>query len=122
GGEIPIPVVQGGLGTNSVSVVYKEFGIRLNFTPTIAGDTIRLKVRPEVSTLDFANGVVLGGFRIPALQTRRAETEIELRDGQSFAIAGLLNNISQDTRTAIPFLSSLPVIGFLFKTKADSQN
>jgi pilus assembly protein CpaC len=121
GGEIPVPVVQGGaIGT--VSILYKEFGIRLNFTPTIAGDTIRLKVRPEVSTLDFANGVVLGGFRIPALQTRRAETEIELRDGQSFAIAGLLDNISQDTRSAIPLLSSLPIIGYLFKTKAESQN
>ena len=76
--------------------IFKEFGIRLNFTPTIAGDVIRLKVRPEVSALDFANGVTLNGFRIPALTTRRAETEVELRDGQSFAIAGLLDNVSQD--------------------------
>ena len=76
--------------------MFKEFGIRLNFTPTIAGDMIRLKVGPEVSTLDFANGITLCGFRIPALTTRRAETEVELRDGQSFAIAGLLDNISQD--------------------------
>ena len=74
---------------------FKEFGIRLNFTPTIAGDVIRLKVRPEVSTLDFNNGVTISGFRIPALTTRRAETEVELRDGQSFAIAGLLDNVSQ---------------------------
>jgi len=121
GGEVPVPVVQGG-NNAAVSILYKEFGIRLNFTPTIAGDTIRLKVRPEVSTLDFANGIVLSGFRIPALQTRRAETEVELRDGQSFAIAGLLDNISQETRTAIPLLSSLPIIGYLFRTKADSQN
>ena len=83
---------------------FKEFGIRLNFRPTIAGDIIRLKVRPEVSTLDFNNGVTLSGFRIPALTTRRAETDVELRDGQSFAIAGLLNNISQtdDVGDSVP--------------------
>ena len=74
--------------------------------PTVAGDTIRLKVRPEVSTLDFANGITLEGFRIPALTTRRAETDVELRDGQSFAIAGLLNNLSQDDTAAIPFLGA----------------
>ena len=84
-----------GLGQLS-AFVYKEFGIRLNFTPTIAGDVIRLKLRPEVSTLDFTNGIVLSGFRIPALNTRRAETDVELRDGQSFAIAGLLNNLIAD--------------------------
>ena len=94
GGEFPVPVVQGNSG--SVSVLFKEFGIRLTFKPTIAGDVIRLKVRPEVSSLDFNNGITLSGFRIPALITRRAETDVELRDGQSFAIAGLLNNISQE--------------------------
>ena len=114
GGEVPIPVVTGG-AIGAVSVQYKEFGIRLNFRPTIAGDVIRLKVRPEVSSLDFANGVTLSGFRIPALVVRRAETEIELRDGQSFAIAGLMNNISQDSRNQIPGLGSLPIIGLLFK-------
>ena len=87
----------------------------MNFRPTIAGDVIRLHVNPEVSNLDFANGVTIAGFRIPALSTRRAETEIELRDGQSFAIAGLMNNISQDARNQIPGLSSLPIIGLLFK-------
>lgn len=117
GGEIPIPVVQG--LTGNISVVYKEFGIRLNFTPTIAGDVIRLKLRPEVSTLDFNNGVILSGFRIPALNTRRAETDVELRDGQSFAIAGLMNNISQADKQAIPLLSKLPIIGNLFKSRAD---
>ena len=90
-----MPIAQGGT-SNAVTVVFKEFGIRLNFKPTIAGDVIRLKVRPEVSALDFANGVTLQGFRIPALTTRRAETDVELRDGQSFAIAGLLDNVSQD--------------------------
>ena len=119
GGEIPIPQVSGAAG--NVSVAYKEFGIRLNFTPTIAGDAIRLRVRPEVSSLDFANGVVLSGFRIPALITRRAETSVELRDGQSFAIAGLLDNISQNDTDAIPVLSSLPIIGPLFKNKSKRQ-
>ena len=93
-------MVQGATGT--VTVLFKEFGVRLNFTPTIAGDAIRLKVRPEVSSLDFNNGITLSGFRIPALITRRAETDVELRDGQSFAIAGLLNNIAQNDGTAIP--------------------
>jgi pilus assembly protein CpaC len=118
GGEIPIPVVQGGSGTNAVSVQFKEYGIRLNFTPTIVGDTIRLKVNPEVSTLDFANGIVLSGFRIPALATRRAQTDVELRDGQSFAIAGLLNNLSQDDANEVPGLAKLPIIGRLFKSRS----
>ncbi len=116
GGEFPVPVVQGATGT--VTIQFKEFGVRLTFRPTIAGDVIRLKVRPEVSALDFANGLTLSGFRIPALTTRRAETDVELRDGQSFAIAGLLDNVSQDDKTAIPILSRLPIIGPLFKSKA----
>jgi pilus assembly protein CpaC len=117
GGEIPIPVVQG--ATNAVSIQYKEYGIRLNFRPTVAGDTIRIHVQPEVSTLDFPNGVVLNGFRVPALSTRRAETDVELRDGQSFAMAGLLNNLSQDDYQEVPGLSRLPIIGHLFKSKAE---
>jgi len=116
GGEIPVPVVSG--TTGNVSISYKEYGIRLTFTPTIAGDTVRLRVRPEVSTLDFANGILLSGFRIPALSTRRAETDVELRDGQSFAIAGLLNNISQDDVNEIPGLARLPIIGRLFRSAA----
>jgi len=117
GGEFPVPVVQGNSG--SVSVLFKEFGIRLTFRPTIAGDVIRLKVKPEVSSLDFNNGISLSGFRIPALITRRAETDVELRDGQSFAIAGLLNNISQEDAASIPVLSSLPIIGNIFKSRAN---
>jgi pilus assembly protein CpaC len=117
GGEFPVPVVQGATGT--VTVLFKEFGVRLNFKPTIAGDTIRLKVRPEVSSLDFNNGITLSGFRIPALITRRAETDVELRDGQSFAIAGLLDNVSQTDKANVPFLSGLPIIGTLFKSKAE---
>jgi pilus assembly protein CpaC len=121
GGEIPIPVVQGGGagGNASVTVQYKEFGIRLTFRPIIAGDVIRLRVAPEVSTLDFGNGVTLQGFRIPALSTRRAQTNVELRDGQSFAIAGLLDNLTQEDSAAVPILSRIPIIGNLFKSKAD---
>ncbi|MFB3855362.1 MAG: type II and III secretion system protein family protein [Vicinamibacterales bacterium] len=118
GGEFPVPVVQG--ITNAVTIQWKEFGVRLRFTPTIAGDTIRLRVRPEVSTLDFNNGITLSGFRIPALSSRWAETDVELRDGQSFAIAGLMDNVSQDVASAVPGLSSIPIIGNLFKSKRNS--
>jgi pilus assembly protein CpaC len=118
GGEIPVPVVQGGANA-AVSIVYKEFGVRLTFRPTIIGDVIRLQVRPEVSSLDFANGVTLEGFRIPALSTRRVETEVELRNGQSFAIAGLLDNTSQDDTAKIPGLGDIPILGQLFKSRAD---
>ena len=118
GGEFPIPIVN---GVGQVSIEYKEFGVRLNFTPTIAGDLIRLKVRPEVSELDFNNGITMEGFRIPALQVRRAETEVELRDGQSFAVAGLIDNTAQTDKAAIPLLSQVPIIGHLFASKADRQ-
>ena len=120
GGEFPIPFVSGGL-TNTISIVFKEFGVRLKFRPTIAGDLIRLHVAPEVSSLDFNNGILLEGFRIPAITARRAETEVELRDGQSFAIAGLINNEAQDDVAALPILSQLPIIGSLFKSKADRK-
>jgi pilus assembly protein CpaC len=120
GGEIPIPLVSGNAGT--VSVVYKEFGIRLRFKPTIAGDVIRLHVRPEVSSLDFANGITLSGFRIPALTTRYAETEVELRDGQSFAVAGLMNNIDQVDKSWIPILSQIPILGNIFKSRANHHD
>jgi pilus assembly protein CpaC len=116
GGEIPVPIVSG--NTGNVSVSWREFGVRLNFVPTIAGDVIRLHVRPEVSALDFANGVTVSGFRIPALTTRYAETEVELRDGQSFAIAGLLNTVGQEDKAAIPILSQIPLIGSIFKSRA----
>ena len=119
GGEFPVPIVQG--DTGAVTVEFKEFGVRLTFKPMIAGDLIRLHVRPEVSSLDFNNGILLEGFRIPALTTRRAETEVELRDGQSFAIAGLIDNKSQNDVAAIPFLSQMPIIGNLFKSKAERK-
>jgi pilus assembly protein CpaC len=117
GGEFPVPIAQGSGSNLAVSVQYKEFGVRLNFTPTINGDRVHLKVRPEVSTLDFANAVVLSGFRIPALSTRRTETEIELRNGQTFAIAGLLNNQMQSTMQKIPGIGDIPILGYLFRSK-----
>ena len=117
GGEFPVPIAQGSGSNLAVSVQFKEFGVRLNFTPTINGDRVHLKVRPEVSTLDFANAVVLSGFRIPALSTRRTETEIELRNGQTFAIAGLLNNQMQSTLQKIPGIGDIPILGYLFRSK-----
>jgi pilus assembly protein CpaC len=123
GGEYPYPVVQTGSQSNAVTIVFKEFGIRLNFTPTVlAGDLINLKVKPEVSSLDFANAVILDGFRIPALSTRRTETEVELRDGQTFAIAGLMNNTLTSTMGKIPGIGDIPILGLLFRSKAHQKN
>jgi pilus assembly protein CpaC len=122
GGEIPIPIAQGTGGSTAISVQYKEFGVRLSFTPTVIGNRVHLKVKPEVSTLDFANGVNLQGFRIPALSTRRTETELELVDGQTFAIAGLMNNTMNSTLAKIPGIGDIPILGLLFKSKAAQKN
>ena len=122
GGEFPVPVAQGSGAAVAVSVQYKEFGVRLNFTPTVNGDRVHLKVKPEVSTLDFGNAVVLSGFRIPALSTRRTETELELRSGQTFAIAGLMNNQMQSTMQKVPGIGDIPIIGALFKSKAAQKD
>jgi len=118
GGEFPIPVVQGAGGLNSVTILFKEFGVRLNFTPTIMPTgNIHLAVKPEVSSLDFADGIHLQGFTIPALTTRRASTELELKDGQSFIIAGLMDNRVTKELSKLPGLGDVPVIGQLFKSK-----
>jgi pilus assembly protein CpaC len=124
GGEYPYPIVQpSGTGGNSVTIAFKEFGVRLNFTPTVlGGDLIHLKLRPEVSSLDFANAVSLEGFRIPALSTRRTETEVELRDGQTFAIAGLMNNTLTSSMSKIPGIGDIPILGLLFRSKAHQKN
>jgi pilus assembly protein CpaC len=122
GGEFPIPVAQGSGNNASISVMFKEFGIRLNFTPTVNGDRVHLKVRPEVSSLDFNNAVVLQGFRIPALITRRTETELELANGQTFAIAGLMNNTLTTQMQKIPGIGDIPILGLLFKSKAAQRN
>ncbi len=122
GGEFPVPIAQGSGANLAISVVFKEFGIRLNFTPVVNGNRVQLKVRPEVSTLDFANAVVLNGFRIPALTTRRTETELELLDGQTFAIAGLMNNTMNSTMQKIPGIGDIPILGQLFRSKAAQKN
>jgi pilus assembly protein CpaC len=123
GGEFPVPVAQAGGANIAISIMYKEFGVRLNFTPTVAGDNrVRLKVRPEVSSLDFGNAVVLQGFRIPALSTRRTETELELDNGQTFAIAGLLNNTMTESLQKVPGIGDIPILGYLFRSKAAQKN
>jgi pilus assembly protein CpaC len=119
GGEYPYPVVQGTGDRVAISITFKEFGIRLHFTPTIVGgDLINLRVRPEVSSLDFSNAVILQGFRIPALSSRRTETEVELRDGQTFAIAGLMNRQVTETMQKIPGIGDIPILGTLFRSRA----
>jgi pilus assembly protein CpaC len=122
GGEFPVPIAQGSGGALAITVTFKEFGIRLSFTPTVIGNRVHLKVRPEVSTLDFSNAVVLNGFRIPALSTRRTETELELENHQTFAIAGLMNNTVNTTMTKIPGIGDIPILGQLFRSKAAQKN
>ena len=119
GGEFPVPIVSGGGDRSTVTVVFKEYGVRLNFKPTIIDeDHIRLELEPEVSTIDFSNGVKFDGFLIPALRTRRAKTGVELRDGQSFALAGLLDNNEAQSLSKVPVLGDIPVLGALFKSKS----
>ncbi|HZH31282.1 MAG TPA: type II and III secretion system protein family protein [Pyrinomonadaceae bacterium] len=119
GGEFPIPVIQSDGTRVNVTVVFKEYGVRLNFKPTIIDeDHIQLELEPEVSTIDFQNGVKFQGYLIPALKTRRAKTGIELRDGQSFALAGLLDNSESSTLSKVPGLANIPILGALFKSKS----
>lgn len=120
GGEFPVPVIQNlGGGSGAITIVWKEYGIRLNFKPTIIDeDHIRLELEPEVSTIDFTNGVRFNGFVVPALRTRRAKTGLELQDGQSFALAGLLDNTETKTLSRIPIVSDIPILGALFKSKS----
>jgi pilus assembly protein CpaC len=121
-------MVQGGSGGAgaAVTIEFKEYGVRLNFIPTITPrGTIRLQVAPEVSSLDFADSVEISGFEVPAITTRKVKTEIELADGQSFVIGGLLDNTESDTFQKIPFLGDIPVLGKFFqamtKTKANTE-
>jgi pilus assembly protein CpaC len=120
GGEFPFPILQGttGGGFAGITIQFKEFGVRLNFTPTVAADgMIHMKVRPEVSSLDFTNALTISGFLIPALTTDRAESEVVLRDGQSFAMAGLLDNRVTDEFNKIPWIGDVPILGNLFKSR-----
>jgi pilus assembly protein CpaC len=119
GGEYPVPVVQASGDKPTVTIMFKEYGVRLNFKPTIIDeDHIRLELEPEVSSIDFANGVKLDGFLIPALKTRRAKTGVELRDGQSFALAGLLDNNETQSFSKVPGIGDIPLLGNLFKSKS----
>ena len=119
GGEFPFPMVQGGMsGQVSVSVQFMPYGVGLNFLPVVLDDgTIRLHVAPEVSALDYTNEVEIDGYTIPAISTRRAETDIELRDGQSFALTGLLDRRITDQFEQMPGLASIPILGTLFRSK-----
>ncbi|MDX1429519.1 MAG: pilus assembly protein N-terminal domain-containing protein [Rhodothermales bacterium] len=120
GGELPVPVAQPAAvgGVQAVTIVYREFGIRLNFKPEIlSDDLIKLAVAPEVSTLDFGNAIQASGFLIPALRTRRANTTVDLLQGQTLAIAGLLSNEEQKTKVGVPLLKDIPILGFLFSSE-----
>ena len=119
GGEFPFPVLQGGSVANAVTIQFKEFGVRLNFLPQIMPDgVIRLKVAPEVSSLDFANGLTVSGFTVPALSSRKMSTQVDLRDGQSFAIAGLIDNRLTEIAMKVPVLGDVPILGNFFKSRA----
>jgi len=123
GGEFPFPVLQASQGSNAVTIQFKEFGIRLNFVPNITNSgSIRLWVQPEVSALDFANGLTISGFQIPALLSRRASTVVELEDGQTFAIAGLVDNSITENISKVPLLGDIPILGELFKSRDLRQN
>ena len=123
GGEFPIPVLQGGANSGAVTIQFREFGVRLTFTPTITGhNNIRLHVKPEVSALDYSNALSFNGFTIPALSSRKMETNVELGEGQSFVIAGLIDNQVTETLSKIPGLASIPILGNLFRSKSISKN
>jgi pilus assembly protein CpaC len=127
GGSFPFPVITttptGGATAPVVTVQFKPFGVKLDFTPTVTPQgSIGLKVAPEVSSLDFANAVTLQGFLIPALSQRRAETEVILKDGESFAIAGLIDNRVIETLNKVPGLGDLPVIGKVFRSRSTQKS
>jgi pilus assembly protein CpaC len=124
GGEFPFPIVQGG-GTQgtAVTIQFRPFGVRLDFTVYIGKDgVVRMHVAPEVSTLDFSNALTISGFTVPAISTRRAETEIELKDGQSFGIAGLLDHRAQVQISKIPGIGDIPVLGRLFQSQSINRS
>jgi len=119
GGEFPVPTAQAGASTGAITVTFHEYGIKLNFLPAVTGHhTIRLHVKPEVSSIDSANGVTVSGFAIPALSTRRVETDIELGEGQSFVIAGLIDDRVIQNLSQMPGLAHVPILGALFKSRA----
>jgi pilus assembly protein CpaC len=123
GGEFPFPIVQPGNGFTAVTISFKEFGVRLKFTPEIMPNgNIHLRVQPEVSTLDYSNALTISGFTVPALSTRRADTEFELKDGQSFVIAGLMDNRVTDIYNKFPGLGDIPILGNFFRSKSAQRS
>ena len=123
GGEFPFPVIQPSSGGSVVVIQWREYGVRLNFTPVVTPrGTIRLKVAPEVSALDYTNAVTLQGFTIPGLSSRKVATNVELESGQSFVIAGLLDNQTTEQLSKVPGISAIPVLGKLFQSKTISKN
>jgi pilus assembly protein CpaC len=125
GGELPIPILQPSSngGANQLTIQYKEFGVRLKFVAEILSDSlIKLNVTPEVSSLDFVNGIDISGFRIPAFRTRRVSTTLDVRRDQSMIISGLFNNEQEKVRTGIPYLRDLPIIGDLFSSTTWQNN
>lgn len=122
GGEFPIPVLQGGANSGAVTIQFREYGIRLTFTPRLTEHgTLKMHVKPEVSTIDVSNAVTVSGFTIPALATRRIESDIELGQGQSFVIGGLIDDRTNETFSRIPGLSSIPLLGELFKSRNENR-
>jgi pilus assembly protein CpaC len=122
GGEFPVPVPQSGANAGAITIQFREFGIRLSFTPnTTQLGTIKLHVQPEVSTIDTANGIVLSGFNIPALSTRKVETEVELSVGQSFVIAGLMDDRVTQNLSKIPGIGDIPILGALFRSRSRTR-
>ena len=123
GGEFPFPIVQPGATGSTITISWREYGIRLNFIPLITPrGTIRLQVAPEVSSLDYTHSVSVGGTTIPALSTRKVQTEIELESGQSFVIAGLLDNQTTESLSKVPGIGDIPILGKLFQSKTISRN
>jgi pilus assembly protein CpaC len=123
GGEFPFPMVQPGVGSSSVTIAFKEYGIKLGFLPVVTPrGTIRLQVAPEVSTLDYTNSVTVAGTTVPGTSTRRVQTEVELDSGQSFVIAGLLDNTTTESLSKIPGIGNIPLLGKLFQSRSISRN
>jgi pilus assembly protein CpaC len=119
GGEFPFPVVEGGTGNSTaISIQFRPYGVKVDFTPTVNADgSIRIKLSPEVSTLDYSNAVTISGFTIPALSTRRTESEVEIQNGQSFIVSGLLDHRTTENMSKVPGIASVPILGQLFHSK-----
>jgi pilus assembly protein CpaC len=123
GGEFPFPVVQGGTNVGAVTIQFRPFGVKLDFTAFVGQDhVIRMHIAPEVSTLDFTQAIVISGFTVPAISTRRTETEIELKDGQSFGIAGLMDNRATVQLSKIPGIGDIPILGNLFRSRSINRS